>query len=147
MAKEKFEIENQIGFNLHRVTTLYRRKLIQTLQDYKLTPEQWQILNILWKSETLSTSKIAEFTMQDLPSTLRSLQRLEAKDYIQKETDTKDKRIQIWKTTKQGKFLQKILPNLLLTSFEKYLDGFPKQKLNQINLNLIELLDFLLSKN
>jgi MarR family transcriptional regulator, lower aerobic nicotinate degradation pathway regulator len=146
MAEKKFDISKQLGFNLHRLAVLYRRRLVQTFQEYNLTPEQWQILNALWRQEHLTTSSIAEFTLQDLPSALRSLQRLQEKNYVIKFSDLKDKRTQNWKISPEGKKLEGILPKQLLDSFESYLSGYPKSKLDELNKGIVELLGFLEGK-
>lgn len=85
--------------------------------------------------------------MQDLPSALRSLQRLQAKNFVDKFADAQDKRIQNWRITQEGRDLEGILPAKLIESFDEFLAGFPRARLDEINKGVSELLEFLTNKN
>ena len=45
------ELQDSLGYNLYRVSLLFRRELIRALSEYGLTPEQWQVLVVLWSSD------------------------------------------------------------------------------------------------
>ena len=70
-------LENTLAFNLFRASTLMRRAFIRGLKDFDLTPEQWQVLALLYEFESITPTEISKITLQDLPSVTRMLARLE----------------------------------------------------------------------
>ena len=90
------EINDTLGFNIHRVGLLFRRELIQALQEYKMTPEQWQVLITLWSTgKPLIQSDIVEMTLKDKHTVSRIIQRLDRDGWIQKYSDKKDARVSV----------------------------------------------------
>jgi DNA-binding MarR family transcriptional regulator len=123
-----FLLDEQIGFNLQRVAVLFRRELIRCLREYKLTPEQWQVLAMLWQEKLLTQKQILHLTLQDAPSTSKMLVRMEKSGFISIQDSNKDKRVKIISLTTYGRSLEKILPNKVLNHFNPILDSMPSTK-------------------
>lgn len=126
------ELNDYIGYNMHRVGILFRRELIGALKDYSMTPEQWQALVTLWKKSPRSMTEISEITLQDLPSLSRMAVRMEANGWIKRKKLESDKRVQMIDLTDQGKKLESVLPPLVLSHFEKLLGPIPRKKQSEI---------------
>jgi len=118
-----FDLEDQIGFQLHRVALLFRRELIRCLKPYELSPEQWQILATLWRKEGLSQKEIMNLTLQDAPSVSRMLQRMAHGGFVQLRKSEADGRTMAITLTAKGRRMETILPGLVLHHFQPVLES------------------------
>ena len=50
-------LDDALGFNLDRVATFYRYGLMRALAEYDLTPEQWQIMSVVWGNDEALTQQ------------------------------------------------------------------------------------------
>jgi DNA-binding MarR family transcriptional regulator len=128
-----------LGFNITRVSILYRRELIRCFKEYNITPEQWQVLVSLWAKGSLNQVEISEITCQDAPTISRMIKRMEKNGLIKKNIDEKDARITNIELTTQGKQLEKKLPDKLIIHFDKVLKKYPKFKQDQLLQLLLEI--------
>ena len=83
--EKRIVLDEQIGFNLYRLSLLFRRELLRCLDEYSLTPEQWQALVTLRGKDRLSQSEIAAVTLQDAPTVSRMLARMERDGWVHRE--------------------------------------------------------------
>ncbi len=132
-------LDDQIGFNLHQLSLLFRRELLRCLSQYSLTPEQWQALATLWQKDRLSQSEIAAVTQQDAPTVSRMLARMERDGWVQREVDSKDQRVSRVVLTEAGRNLADVLPDQVLSHFAQLLSPFPVEKQQQLLTLLREL--------
>ena len=96
-------LDDALGFNIHRVGVLFRRELIRTLAEYNLTPEQWQVMAMLWStSRPLSQNDIVKSTMRDKPTVSRMIQRLEKNGWVEKTPNRLDARVTMIRLTGKG---------------------------------------------
>lgn len=118
-------LEDSLGFNVYRVGLLFRRELMRALAEYKMTPEQWQVMMTLWHTgKPLNQSEIAKVLLKDKHTVSRILQRLERDEWIEKHTNPKDARVTIIALTKKGESLKNIVPRKLSEHFDNILQGF-----------------------
>ncbi|TGM74257.1 MarR family transcriptional regulator [Leptospira mtsangambouensis] len=132
-----FLLDDQIGFNLNRVALLFRRELIRCLKEFQLSPEQWQVLAMLWQKDTLSQKQIIELTLQDAPSASKMIRRMELAGLIQVEVSKLDKRSTLISLSTKGKSLEKVLPKKILLHFEPILSTI-SEKNRKTFLNLLK---------
>jgi len=118
-------LENQIGFNLHRVHTLFRRELIHCLRGYDINPEQWEVMEILWKKKVVNQKQINEITLQDLPSISRMIKRMEKKGFIQIERSEEDRRTTLITLTQYGVSLENELVPKVSKHFNAIMNQLP----------------------
>lgn len=135
----KIELDKQLGFNLYRSALIFRRELIRSLREYKITPEQWQALVYIWQKGTTTQAEIADITLQDAPSVSRMIGRLIKNGWIKKKTNPQDKRETFLTITSAGKKLESILPNKLLGDFKIILQKFPENDQRELLNLLIQL--------
>ncbi|MBM9546082.1 MarR family transcriptional regulator [Leptospira sp. 201903074] len=122
-----FLLDDQIGFNLNRVALLFRKELIRCLREFHLTPEQWQVLAMLWQKGSLSQKQIIELTLQDAPSVSKMIRRMESAGLILVAVSKLDKRSTVITLTAEGHSLEKILPKKILTHFNPILNSMPQK--------------------
>ncbi|MBM9499588.1 MarR family transcriptional regulator [Leptospira sp. 201903071] len=134
-----FILDQQLGFNLHRVALLFRRELSRCLRDYNLTPEQWQVLATLWEKESLTQKEIIHVTLQDAPSASRMVARMVQNQLVKSQVSDEDKRATIITLTKTGRSLEKTLPKKITSHFENLLQNFPVGKRQELLIVLKEL--------
>jgi DNA-binding MarR family transcriptional regulator len=82
-----------LGFLLHEVARLLRRRFEQNARDCGLTRSQWQVLATLANNEGVNQSGLAEL-LEIEPITLgRIIDRLEARGLIERHPDPSDRRV------------------------------------------------------
>lgn len=137
-------LDTALGFNLNRVNTLFRRELLRVLSPFNLTPEQWQVLVILWhRNEALSQNDIVASILKDKPSVSRMLLRMEKNGWIYRRSDPNDKRSTLVSLTEKGAEHEVILPAKVKEHFNDYLDGFSNEEKVQLKTVLMSLRAFL----
>ena len=139
----KFNIQEQLGYNLNRVALLIRRELIRCFKEYDITPEQWNVLALLWERGDMNQTDIASVTLQTLPAVSNMIKRLTQNELVTKERDKKSERITIIKLTAKGKELEKILPKKLSAHFSDIWKDFPEKKRNNLKHLLKDLREVL----
>jgi len=137
MKQSPFLLDEQIGFNLNRVALLFRREIIRCLREFKLTPEQWQVLAMLWQKGSLTQKQIIHLTLQDAPSASKMIGRMKISGLIEIQISAKDKRATIINLSPKGRSLKNILPKKVMTHFSPILNSMPIRKRNSL-LNLLK---------
>jgi MarR family len=92
-----------LGFLLHEVARLLRRRFEQNARDFGLTRSQWQVLAYLANNEGINQSGLADL-LEIEPITLgRIVDRLQARGLIERHPDPSDRR-------GSGSFISRSLP-------------------------------------
>lgn len=83
-------------------------------QEFDITIAEWRVLAQLAQQQKLYSKDIGEITSMDKSKVSRAVKALKSKDYLLRQTDTKDNRAAYLSLTAQGKRLyQKIVPKAL----------------------------------
>jgi len=125
-------LDDQLGFNLVRVASLFKREHARALREYKLTPEQWQALATLWRHGVLKQAEIGRVTMQDAPTVSRMLVRMERNGWLKRRSDESDARSSLVQLTAEGERLRHVLPAKLIRHFRAFLRNFPEADQRQL---------------
>lgn len=91
MLKEK--LDRNFGLILHDVAHLLRITFDRRLRHMDLTRAQWWLLTHLYREDGLTQTELADLMEIEKPSLGRLLDRLEAKDWIRRDSDPSDRRI------------------------------------------------------
>ena len=135
-------LNDALGFNIYRVALLYRRELIRALAEYKITPEQWQIMVTLWMTnQPLSQSDITKLTLKDKPTVSRMIQGLEKNNWVKKTVSESDKRVTLIEATSEGRRMQQPVTKMLFSHFDSVLKDFTKEE-HQVMLDLLKKIRF-----
>lgn len=125
-GKALFHLNNNLGYNLYRAYLLFHRELIRALKAYAVTPEQWQVLIILWNHGSVTPTEISRVTLQDLPSISRMLVRMEKNGWIQRFDNEEDGRSFHVVLTEKGRKSKNEMIIKLDSHFKSYLNEVPK---------------------
>ena len=82
----------QLGFLLHEVARLLRKRLEQRTRDQGLTRSQWQTIAYLAKQEGVRQTVLAEMLEIEPMTLVRILDRLETRGLIERRQDPEDRR-------------------------------------------------------
>jgi DNA-binding MarR family transcriptional regulator len=135
----ELDLDDQLGFNVVRVASLFKREHARALRQYKLTPEQWQALATLWRHGVLKQADIGRVTMQDAPTVSRMLVRMERNGWLTRRSDPSDARSSLVQLTAEGERLKHVLPAKLIRHFRGFLRNFPEADQRQLLVLLRQL--------
>lgn len=85
-------LDRNFGLILHDVARLLRTNFDRRVRDLGLTRSQWWVLTHLYRQDGLTQTELAELMESEKPSLGRLLDRLEAKNWIKRSNDPKDRR-------------------------------------------------------
>lgn len=92
MTQLPARLEFSLSFHVNRLAQALRREQMIALKPFGLTPEQWQILAVLWEQEAVSQSDLAELTLRDEPSVSRMVRTMESNGWVERKIDAADGR-------------------------------------------------------
>jgi len=87
--------ENNVGFLLHDVARLMRKRFEQNARGLGLTRSQWQVLAHLTRNEGIQQGTLAELLEVEPITLTRILDRLEESDLVERRLHPTDRRIRL----------------------------------------------------
>ncbi|GAB5526477.1 MAG: MarR family transcriptional regulator [Roseivirga sp.] len=138
-GKALFHLNSNLGYNLYRTYLLFHRELIRGLKAYGVTPEQWQVLIILWNHGSVTPTEISRVTLQDLPSISRMLVRMERNGWTERVVNEKDGRSFRVILTDKGKNQKNEMMLALEKHFAQFLKNVPAEMNYGIKQELLKL--------
>jgi len=105
------EVENAIGFWIHRVYQASRNEMFRAFREQgeDVTPEQWAVLIRLWERDARTQSELSDSTFRDPPTMSRILDGMEARDLLDRHADANDGRVRVVRLTRRGRDLKRKL--------------------------------------
>ena len=85
-------LQRNFGFILHDVARLLRTTYDRRIRELGLTRSQWWVLTHLYRKDGITQSELAETLELEKPSLGRLLDRLEAKGWVRRAADIRDRR-------------------------------------------------------
>ena len=137
-------LDDAMPFNVYRLALLFRRELMNALSEYKLTPEQWQVMRVLWEiSEPLNQNDIAHITLRDRHTTSRIVARLERDGWVKKSVDPNDARAWLITPTTEAEKMKSEIPSKLIGSFKPIFELLEEDESEQFLSTLKKLRSYL----
>jgi len=87
------DLSRNFGFLLNDVARLMRTAYDRRIKKLGLTRAQWWVLTHLYRSNGVSQTELAETLEIEKPTLGRLLDRLEAKGWVKREHDARDRRV------------------------------------------------------
>ena len=87
------DLSRNFGFLLNDVARLMRTAYDRRIRKLGLTRAQWWVLTHLYRSNGVSQTELAETLEIEKPTLGRLLDRLEAKGWVKREHDARDRRV------------------------------------------------------
>lgn len=106
------ELDSFFPYRLALLADAVSRSMAQVYAErFDLTREEWRVLAALAQESPLRTALVIERTTLDKVSVSRALQRMQAKDLIERETDADDARGHVIRLRPAGRALfRRIVP-------------------------------------
>jgi len=86
------DLSRNFGFLLNDVARLLRTEYDRRVRDLGLTRSQWWVVNHLFRNDGATQSELAEILEIEKPTLGRLLDRLQAKGWVRREHDARDRR-------------------------------------------------------
>jgi len=115
-----FPLDNSPGYMINRLAREMNAYLYRSFRKkgFEITAQQWAVLNRLWEKEGVHQSRLAQLTSKNRHNMAMILKQLEAKGFVKKKADSKDKRLNRVYLTKSGKALKKELIPIAVNTTE-----------------------------
>lgn len=122
-----------LTYRIKLLAQLATRRLTERLDTFGLTPFHWLVLCCLWDEDGLPTSSIGE-RLQQVGGTLTGvIDRMEERGLVQRERDTRDRRVwRIW-LTDAGRELEKVLPPVAAQVRDDMISGISPEKCEEFS--------------
>ena len=138
---ENFDLTKTLGFNLNRLSILFRRHLIRALKEYDLQPEGWQVLASLHSQKgPISQGELAKITLKDKHALSKMLERMESHDWVVRENHPSDSRVKLVKMSPKAEQEFDSIKEKLLQYFKKLTGDFGKSDHDQLLKLILKLL-------
>lgn len=133
--------EKSIGFLVHEVARLFRRRFEDEARIHGVTLPQWRALAEIYKSEGISQVSLAGCIDTD-PMTLSGiLDRLEKRGLIERYPDPNDSRAKLARLTAEGTHLVSTARNVGRELYDNALEGLSPADRDRIAAGLIRIRD------
>jgi MarR family transcriptional regulator for hemolysin len=86
------DLSRNFGFILNDVARLLRTSFDRRVRQFGLTRSQWWVLTFLFRNDGVTQSELAETLEIEKPTLGRLIDRLEAKGWVRREADARDRR-------------------------------------------------------
>lgn len=86
------DLTRNFGFLVNDVARALRTEYDRRVRELGLTRSQWWVMNHLFRNPGLTQSELADLLEVEKPSVGRLLDRLEAKGWVRREHDARDRR-------------------------------------------------------
>jgi len=113
MAQSSQDNQKQIGYYLERTTRIVKLSFHQAISDLGLdiTPEQWVIMDSLYKDNGQSQVDLASGSFKNAPTISRILDLLSKKGYVERQRFENDRRrYKIFLTEEGRRVVELIIP-------------------------------------
>ena len=95
------DVSRNFGFLLNDVARLMRTVYDRRVRELRLTRAQWWVLTHLFRSDGITQTALAEVLEIEKPTLGRLLDRLEAKGWVRRTHDARDRRVWRVRLTKE----------------------------------------------
>lgn len=136
-----FDREKSIGFLVHEVARLFRRRFEDEARTHNVTLPQWRALIEIHKNEGISQVSLAGCIDTD-PMTLSGiLDRLEKRGLVERYPDPNDSRAKLARLTGEGSSLVQTARHVGRELYENALSGLSERERDQLSAGLIRIRD------
>jgi DNA-binding MarR family transcriptional regulator len=137
----QLEKEKSIGFLVHEVARLFRRRFEDEARTHGVTLPQWRALVEIYKSEGISQVSLAGCIDTD-PMTLSGiLERLEKRGLVERYPDPNDSRAKLARLTTDGAHLVTTARDVGRELYDNAVSGLSQAERDRVAAGLIRIRD------
>ncbi|MDG5471298.1 MarR family transcriptional regulator [Jeotgalibacillus sp. ET6] len=126
---DHFDVTDTVGHIVNKSGTKLFNYLLVLLSEYEITPEQWGLLNLLWKKDGINQKELSELMFKDKTILTRMIGKLETKGMVIRQEHPEDRRAFLIFLTDKGRELKEILIPIVASAEEKYLQGLTPEEI------------------
>ena len=134
-----FEKEKSIGYLVHEVARLFRRRFEDEARTHSVTLPQWRALGEIHRQEGISQVALAGCIDTDPMTMSGILDRLEKRGLIERYTDPNDSRAKLARLTSEGTNLVNTARNVGRELYENSIAGLSPAQLQEVTSGLISI--------
>lgn len=113
------QFSRSLPMMLYRAIDVVMPRFRLIFKEFGLTEQQWRVLRVLWETEEISHSELAELTLISAPSLVGVLDRLRTMELVERRRSALDRRVVYVASTQQGRDLRdQLMPAVQQTYFE-----------------------------
>ncbi|NRA68431.1 MAG: MarR family transcriptional regulator [Pseudobacteriovorax sp.] len=124
-------LNEDLFYNLDRATLLMRRHVIDVIGFHQVSPEQWEILQLIDVPEGITQRHLTSLTLKDKGNLSRILARMEKAEWIRRTQLPTGRGFSIQLTSK-GKKIRERLPDMVTKQVERLLEPLPTDERTEI---------------
>ena len=132
-----FDKEKSIGFLVHEVARLFRRRFEDEARTHNVTLPQWRALIEIHKNEGISQVALAGCIDTDPMTMSGILDRLEKRGLVERYPDPNDSRAKLARLTDEGSVLVRTARQLGRELYENALAGLNQAERDRLSAGLI----------
>jgi DNA-binding MarR family transcriptional regulator len=145
--ENNFDIENCLGFVANRLVKEFQRSFDEKLLQHGLTSAQFCVLIKLFESDGLTQTELADRLYIENPTLVRTLDRLEASDLIERRRSPKDRRAYHVYLLPKARGLRNVIEKAGGEMNKKATEGLTSQEVNDVRRLLIHIWQNLAKRN
>lgn len=127
-----YSFSDSLSFLITTAELYLKAELGRQLKPYRLTQEQWAVLNLLWETNGITQKTLATRSLKDQPNMTRILRRLEQKGLIVRTGNSEDRRSYIISITTKGQQIREATIGVALRIRRQAFGGFDQQEIEQL---------------
>ena len=132
-----FDKEKSIGFLVHEVARLFRRRFEDEARTHNVTLPQWRALIEIHKNEGISQVSLAGCIDTDPMTMSGILDRLEKRGLVERYPDPNDSRAKLARLTDEGSSLVRTARHVGRELYENALAGLSESERERLSAGLI----------
>jgi MarR family transcriptional regulator, organic hydroperoxide resistance regulator len=116
-----------------KVSAAINRKLSRNLRqnNIPLTAEQWTIMDVLWKTESVSQNFLCETTSRDKPSMTRIIDNLVKIGLVNRKMNKENRRSNLISLTKKGKDIEEPTNIVIDKTLKEVFNGLTEEEMER----------------
>lgn len=127
-----FNIDNCLGFIANRLVKEFQRNFDEKLSPYGLTCAQFCVLIKLFEGDGLTQTELADRLYIENPTLVRTLDRLETSELLERRRDPKDRRVYHVYLLPKARDLRGVMEKSALEMSKKATDGLSIEEVDNV---------------
>lgn len=125
-------LSKQLGVFLNLVHNRFKQNVNEAFENggFKITAEQFLLLDTLWTEGAISQQRIADVMMKDKNSVVKLVDSLESRGLVKRAANTRDRRQNIIRTTSKANVMQEPLTKIALDTVASITSGIQEKDID-----------------
>ncbi|HID97210.1 MAG TPA: MarR family transcriptional regulator, partial [Thermodesulfobacteriaceae bacterium] len=135
--KNNFCLDRCIGFIANRLVRVFQKAFDEKLAELELTSAQFSVLCKLFEEEGLTQTELASRLYVETPTLVRTLDRLESADFIERRRDPEDRRAHLVLLRPKSRKIEKRMLQIGLDVQQEVTEGLSDEEVENLRDHLL----------